>query len=126
MAKFAVICLPPVGAAGSRTPITKTLCPLNGRPVWLYSAERSSIATTWSGDRRDLAGRSRILQFKFSSNVTILGIDVVEGEPNVDLSPTLARSSRRPVFAYDAASPAWPTNGSTGLAAQQTGAIAIP
>lgn len=81
MAKFAVI-LPAAGRSSRfKDPhYKKPFAPLDGRPVWLYAAERfinrddvvQVIVVISPADRE-------YFMFKFSSNVTILGIDVVEG-----------------------------------------------
>jgi 2-C-methyl-D-erythritol 4-phosphate cytidylyltransferase len=81
VARFAVI-LP---AAGKSTRFTnknykKQYAPLDGRAVWLHSADRflnrsdvAQVILVISPEDREL------FNFKFASNVAILGIDVVEG-----------------------------------------------
>jgi 2-C-methyl-D-erythritol 4-phosphate cytidylyltransferase len=81
MAKFAVI-LPAAGRSSRfKDPnYKKPFAPLAGRAVWLYSAERflnrgdvlQTILVVSPDDRE-------YFQFKFASNVAILGIEVVYG-----------------------------------------------
>jgi 2-C-methyl-D-erythritol 4-phosphate cytidylyltransferase len=83
---------------------------LAGRAVWLHSAERflnrsdvvQTILIVAKEDRADF-------QFKFSSNVAILGVDVVEGgEERADsVSAALARVNPQAEFVcvHDAARP---------------------
>jgi 2-C-methyl-D-erythritol 4-phosphate cytidylyltransferase len=81
MAKFAVI-LPAAGRSSRfKDPnYKKPFAPLAGRAVWLYSAERflnrgdvvQTILVISPDDRE-------YFQFKFASNVAILGIEVVYG-----------------------------------------------
>jgi 2-C-methyl-D-erythritol 4-phosphate cytidylyltransferase len=81
VAKFAVI-LPAAGRSSRfKDPhYKKPFAPLGGRAVWLYSAERflnrndvvQVIVLIAKEDRE-------YFTFKFSSNVTIMGIDVVDG-----------------------------------------------
>ncbi len=81
MAKFAVI-LPAAGRSSRfQDPhYKKPFAPLGSRAVWLYSADRflnrsdvvQTILVIAAEDRADF-------NFKFASNVAILGIDVVEG-----------------------------------------------
>ncbi|HEV7225160.1 MAG TPA: 2-C-methyl-D-erythritol 4-phosphate cytidylyltransferase [Pirellulales bacterium] len=81
MANFAVIM--PAAGASSRFKdkhYKKPFAPLAGRAVWLHAAERflhrpdvkQLVMVISAEDREDF-------DFKFSANVTILGIDVVEG-----------------------------------------------
>jgi len=111
MAKFAVI-LPAAGRSSRfKDPhYKKPFAPLNGRPVWLYSAERfinrddvlQVIVVIAPADRE-------YFLFKFSSNVTILGIDVVEGgaERADSIANALARVKPEAdyVCVHDAARP---------------------
>jgi len=81
VAKFAVI-LPAAGRSSrfKDKHYKKAFVPLGGRAVWLHSAERflnrddvlQTILIIAREDREDF-------NFKFASNVAILGIDVVEG-----------------------------------------------
>ncbi|HVA46891.1 MAG TPA: 2-C-methyl-D-erythritol 4-phosphate cytidylyltransferase [Pirellulales bacterium] len=81
MAKFAVI-LPAAGASSrfKDKNYKKPFAPLADRAVWLHSAERflhrqdvkQLIVVISAADREDF-------DFKFSSNVVVLGIEVVEG-----------------------------------------------
>jgi 2-C-methyl-D-erythritol 4-phosphate cytidylyltransferase len=81
VAKFAVI-LPAAGRSSRFRDkhYKKPFAPLAGRAIWLHSAERflgrhdvvQLILVIAPEDREDF-------NFKFSSNVAILGIDVVEG-----------------------------------------------
>ena len=81
MAKFAVI-LPAAGKSSrfKDKHYKKAFAPMAGRAVWLYSAERflnrddvcQVILVISPEDREDF-------NFKFSANVAILGIQVVEG-----------------------------------------------
>lgn len=81
MAKFA--CILPAAGKSSRfhdKHYKKPFAPLANRAVWLHSAERfinrddvSQVIIVVSPEDREY------FDFKFSSNVTILGIDVVEG-----------------------------------------------
>ena len=81
MAKFAVIL--PAAGRGSRfkdKSYKKPFAPLAGRAVWLHSAERflnrsdvvQLLVAISPEDREDF-------NFRFASNVTILGIEVVDG-----------------------------------------------
>jgi len=111
MAKFAVI-LPAAGRSSRfKDPhYKKPFAPLNGRPVWLYSAERfinrddvlQVIVVIAPADRE-------YFLFKFSSNVTILVIDVVEGGAERDDSIANALARVKPeadyVCVHDAARP---------------------
>src|SRR5688572_5158792 len=81
MAKFA--CILPAAGKSSRfhdKNYKKPFAPLANRAVWLYSAEKflhrddvKQLIVVISPEDREY------FDFKFSSNVTILGIDVVEG-----------------------------------------------
>ncbi|MFH1924670.1 MAG: 2-C-methyl-D-erythritol 4-phosphate cytidylyltransferase, partial [Planctomycetota bacterium] len=81
MAKFAVI-LPAAGRSSRfhDKHYKKPFAPLGGRAVWLHAAERflnrddvvQTIVVISPDDREQF-------NFKFSSNVAIMGIDVVEG-----------------------------------------------
>ena len=111
MAKFAVI-LPAAGrAAASRTTTTRSRsCRLAGRAVWLHSAERflqrkdvmQVLVVIAPEDREDF-------NFKFGSNVAILGIDVVPGgaERFDSVAAALARVKPEADFVciHDAARP---------------------
>jgi len=81
MAKFAVI-LPAAGKSSrfKDKNYKKLYAPLAGRAVWLHSAQRflnrddvSQVVLVISPDDREY------FNFKFSSNVAIMGIEVVEG-----------------------------------------------
>jgi 2-C-methyl-D-erythritol 4-phosphate cytidylyltransferase len=81
MANFAVI-LPAAGASSrfKDKNYKKPFAPLANRAVWLHSAERF----LHRGDVKQLlvvisAEDREYFDFKFSSNVVILGIDIVEG-----------------------------------------------
>jgi 2-C-methyl-D-erythritol 4-phosphate cytidylyltransferase len=81
VAHFAVI-LPAAGRSSRfhDTHYKKPFAPLAGRAVWLHSAERflgrndvvQTILTIAAADRADF-------NFKFSANIAILGIEVVDG-----------------------------------------------
>lgn len=136
MAKFAVI-LPAAGRSSRfKDPhYKKPFAPLNGRPVWLYSAERfinrddvvQVIVVISPADRE-------YFLFKFSSNVTILGIDVVEGgaERADSIANALARVKPEAdyVCVHDAARPCLANEWVDRIfeAAQHSGAaiLAIP
>jgi 2-C-methyl-D-erythritol 4-phosphate cytidylyltransferase len=136
VAKFAVI-LP---AAGRSTRFKdkhykKPFVPLAGRAVWLHSAERflgrddvvQLILVIAPEDRADF-------NFKFSSNVAILGIEVVDGgaERADSVSAALARIKPEADFicVHDAARPCLASAWIDEIfhAAQQTGAaiFAVP
>ncbi len=111
MAKFSVI-LPAAGASTRfKDPhYKKPFAPLAGRAVWLYSAER-------------FLGRNDVIQvilviapedreqfnFKFSSNIAILGIEVIHGGAERSDSVEAALSRVKPeadfVCVHDAARP---------------------
>lgn len=111
MASFAVI-LP---AAGKSTRYhdknyKKPFAPLDGRAVWLHSAERflnrkDVIQTILVIARED----RDYFNFKFASNVAILGIEVVEGGPERADSVENALARVKPqadyVCVHDAARP---------------------
>ena len=136
MAKFSVI-LPAAGRSSrfKDKHYKKAFVPLGGRPVWLHSAER-------------FLGRDDVVQlilviapedregfnFKFSSNIAILGIEVIDGgaERADSVSAALARVKPEADFicVHDAARPclanAWIDR--IFEAAEQTGAVifAVP
>ena len=111
MAKFAVI-LPAAGRSSRfKDPhYEKPYAPLAGRAVWLHAAERflnrpdviQTIVVIAHDDRE-------YFTFKFSSNVTIMGIDVVEGgnERADSVEKALARVKPQADFVcvHDAARP---------------------
>ena len=136
MAKFAVIM--PAAGKSSRfhdKNYKKPFAPLANRAVWLHSAER-------------FLGRSDVVQvilvispedreyfnFKFASNVAILGIDVVEGgaERSDSVARALARLKPEADFVavHDAARPCLCDEWIDGVfaAAQKSGAaiLAVP
>ena len=136
MAKFAVIL--PAAGRGSRfkdKSYKKPFAPLAGRAVWLYSAERflnrsdvvQVIVVIAAEDREDF-------NFRFASNVAILGIQVVQGgqERADSVAAALARVKPEADFVcvHDAARPcltdAWIDE--IFQAAERTGAaiFAIP
>lgn len=136
MAKFAVI-LPAAGQSSRfKDPhYKKPFAPLEGRAVWLHSAERFL-------NRDDVVQLLVVIApadrdyffFKFTSNVTILGIKVVEGGTERADSVANALAHVRPeadfVCVHDAARPcladAWIDR--VFEAAQQSGAaiLALP
>ena len=111
MAKFAVI-LPAAGRSSrfKDAYYKKPFVPLAGRAVWLYSAERflqrkdvvQVLVVIAPEDREDF-------NFKFGSNVAILGIDVVPGgaERFDSVAAALARVKPEADFVciHDAARP---------------------
>jgi 2-C-methyl-D-erythritol 4-phosphate cytidylyltransferase len=111
VSKFAVI-LPAAGRSSRfHDPhYKKPYAILSGRAVWLHSAERflnrsdviQTILVIAKEDRADF-------QFKFSSNVAILGVDVVEGGEERADSVTAALARVKPqvefVCVHDAARP---------------------
>ena len=111
MAKFAVI-LPAAGRSSRFKDdyYKKPFVPLAGRAVWLYSAERflqrndvvQVLVVIAPEDREDF-------NFKFGSNVAILGIDVVQGgaERFDSVAAALARVKPEADFVciHDAARP---------------------
>jgi len=136
VAKFAVI-LPAAGKSSRfKDPhYKKPYIPLDGRAVWLHSAERfinrddvvQLIVVISAADRE-------YFQFKFTSNVTILGIKVVEGGAERVDSVAKALAHVKPeadfICIHDAARPclanAWIDR--VFEAAQQSGAaiLAVP
>ena len=127
MAKFAVI-LPAAGRSSrfQDKHYKKPFAPLANRAVWLHSAERflnrndvvQMILVIAPEDREDF-------NFKFASNVAILGIDVVEAGRS---GPIRSRrpwpgSSRRPSSSASTTppGPAWPTPGSTRSSRRPSG-----
>ena len=136
MAKFAVI-LPAAGRSSRfRDPsYKKPFAPLANKAIWLHSAER-------------FLGRDDVLQtilviapedrdqfnFKFSANIAILGIEVIDGGPERADSVQAALARVKPqadfICVHDAARPclcdAWIDN--IFAAAEKTGAaiFAIP
>ena len=81
MAKFAVI-LPAAGKSSrfKDEHYKKPFAPLGGKPVWLHSAEKflnrddvKQVIVVISPEDREY------FDFKFSANIAILGIEVVEG-----------------------------------------------
>lgn len=111
MATFAVI-LP---AAGKSTRFhdqhyKKPFAPLNDRPVWMYAAERFLQRDDVKQTILIISPEDRESFFdKFGANVTILGIDVVEGGAERSDSIQAALSRVRPdidfVAVHDAARP---------------------
>lgn len=111
MAKFAVIM--PAAGKSSRfhdKNYKKPFAPLANRAVWLHSAERFlnrngviQVILVISRDDREL------FNFKFASNVAILGIDVVEGgtERSDSVANALAKVKSEADFVavHDAARP---------------------
>lgn len=111
MAKFAVIM--PAAGKSSRfhdKNYKKPFAPLANRAVWLHSAERFlnrsdvvQVILVISRDDRDY------FNFKFASNVAILGIDVVEGGAERSDSVARALAKVKPeadfIAVHDAARP---------------------
>ncbi|MBN2473472.1 MAG: 2-C-methyl-D-erythritol 4-phosphate cytidylyltransferase [Pirellulales bacterium] len=111
MAKFSVI-LPAAGRSSrfKDKHYKKPFAPLAGRAIWLHSAERflgrddvvQTILVISPEDRGDF-------NFKFSSNVAILGIEVVDGgaERADSVEAALARVTPKADFVcvHDAARP---------------------
>jgi 2-C-methyl-D-erythritol 4-phosphate cytidylyltransferase len=136
MPKFAVI-LPAAGRSSRfhDQHYKKAFAPLANRAVWLYSAERflnrgdvlQVIVVIAAADREQF-------NFKFASNVAILGIDVVEGGAERSDSVAAALRKVKPeadyICVHDAARPcladAWIDE--IFAAAERTGAaiFAIP
>lgn len=130
MAKFAVI-LPAAGRSSRfhDKHYKKPFALLGGRAVWLHSAERflnrddvvQTIVVISPDDREQF-------NFKFSSNVAIMGIDVVEGgaERADSVENALARVKREADFVcvHDAARPCLANEWVDKIfqAAQRTGA----
>jgi 2-C-methyl-D-erythritol 4-phosphate cytidylyltransferase len=136
VAQFAVI-MPAAGKSSrfADKNYKKPFAPLADRPVWLHSAEKflarddvkQLILVISPADRE-------YFQFKFSANVAILGIDVVDGGAERSDSVAKALARVKPnceyVCVHDAARPCladvWITN--VFDAAQKSGAaiLAIP
>ena len=136
MANFAVI-LPAAGASSrfKDKNYKKPFAPLANRAVWLHSAERflhrsdvkQLLLVISAADREDF-------DFKFSSNVVILGIDVVEGGQERADSIERAMARVKPdidyIAVHDAARPCLADEWITRVfeAAEQSGAaiLALP
>ena len=136
MPKFAVI-LPAAGSSSrfNDPNYKKPFAPLSGRAVWLHSAERflhrddvvQVILVIAPSDREDF-------DFKFSANVAILGVDVVEGgkERADSIENALARLKPEAdyIAVHDAARPCLADEWITRVfeAAEKTGAaiMALP
>ncbi len=136
MAKFAVI-LPAAGASSrfKDKNYKKPFAPLANRAVWLHSAEKflhrddvKQVILVVSPEDREY------FDFKFSSNVVILGIDVVEGgkERADSIERALARVNPELEFVavHDAARPCLADEWISKVfdAARKTGAaiLAVP
>ncbi|HVX11973.1 MAG TPA: 2-C-methyl-D-erythritol 4-phosphate cytidylyltransferase [Pirellulales bacterium] len=136
MANFAVI-LPAAGASSrfKDKNYKKPFAPLADRAVWLHSAERflhrqdvkQLIVVIAAEDRENF-------EFKFSSNVVILGIDVVEGGKERADSIERAMARVKPdvdfIAVHDAARPCLADEWITRVfeAAEKSGAaiLAVP
>ncbi|MDD4267788.1 MAG: 2-C-methyl-D-erythritol 4-phosphate cytidylyltransferase [Pirellulaceae bacterium] len=136
MAKYSVIM--PAAGKSSRfydKNYKKPFAPLANRAVWLHSAERFlardnviQVILAISPDDREY------FNFKFASNVVILGIDVVEGGAERSDSVARALAKVKPeadfVAVHDAARPCIcdPWIDEVFAAAEQTGAaiLAVP
>src|SRR5580704_13281719 len=136
MAKFAVI-LPAAGRSSRFMDeyYKKPYAPLAGKAVWLHSAERflqrddvsQVLVVVASEDRENF-------NFKFGSNVAILGIDVVPGGAERSDSVAAALARVKPdaeyICVHDAARPCLAEAWIDGVfrAAEKTGAaiLAIP
>jgi 2-C-methyl-D-erythritol 4-phosphate cytidylyltransferase len=136
MANFAVI-LPAAGASSrfKDKNYKKPFAPLADRAVWLHSAERflhrqdvkQLIVVIAAEDRENF-------EFKFSSNVVILGIDVVDGGKERADSIERAMARVKPdvdfIAVHDAARPCLADEWITRVfeAAEKTGAaiLAVP
>lgn len=136
VAKFAVI-LPAAGRSSRYhdKAYKKPFAPLAGRAVWLHSAERflnredviQLIVVIAAEDRADF-------QFKFASNVAILGIEVVEGgaERCDSVAAALARVKPEADFVcvHDAARPcltdAWIDRVFSAAEADDAAIFAVP
>jgi 2-C-methyl-D-erythritol 4-phosphate cytidylyltransferase len=136
VAKFAVI-LPAAGRSSRFRDkhYKKAFAPLAGRAIWLHSAERflgrddvvQLILVIAPEDRQDF-------NFKFSSNVAILGIEVIDGgaerADSVEVALARVRSEADYVCVHDTARPclANPWIDNVFQAAEKTGAaiLAIP
>src|SRR5688572_12280361 len=136
MPKFAAI-LPAAGKSSrfKDQNYKKPFAPLDNRPVWLHSAERflgrddtKQVIIVISPDDREY------FNFKFASNVAILGIDVVEGGAERADSVEKALARVKPdidfVAIHDAARPCIANEwiGKVYAEAERTGAaiLAIP
>lgn len=113
MAKFAVI-LPAAGRSSRFKDeyYKKPYAPLAGKAVWLHSAERFLQRNDVAQVLIVVAPEDREnFNFKFGSNVAILGIDVVQGgaERSDSVSAALARVKPDADFVcvHDAARPCW-------------------
>lgn len=111
MAKFAVI-LPAAGRSSrfKDAHYKKPFVPLAGKAVWLYSAERFlqrndvvQVILVISPEQRD------DFNFKFASNVAILGIEVVDGgaerADSVEAALARVKPAAEYVCVHDAARP---------------------
>jgi 2-C-methyl-D-erythritol 4-phosphate cytidylyltransferase len=136
MAKFAVI-LPAAGRSSRFKDdyYKKPFAPLAGKAVWLHSAERFLQRDDVSQVLVVIAPEDReSFQFKFGSNVAILGIDVVPGGAERSDSVAAALARVKPdaeyICVHDAARPcfadAWIDQ--VFSAAEKTGAaiLAVP
>jgi 2-C-methyl-D-erythritol 4-phosphate cytidylyltransferase len=136
MAKFAVI-LPAAGRSSRFKDeyYKKPFAPLAGKAVWLHSAERFLQRSDVSQVLVVVAPEDReSFQFKFGSNVAILGIDVVPGGAERSDSVAAALARVKPdaeyICVHDAARPcfadAWVDQ--VFGAAEKTGAaiLAVP
>jgi len=136
VAKFAVI-LPAAGRSSRfhDKNYKKPFAPLAGRAVWLHSAERFLNRSDVCQTILIVAKEDReYFEFKFSSNIAILGIEVVEGGAERADSVTRALARVKPeaefVCVHDAARPcladAWIDQ--VFQAAEKTGAaiVAVP
>jgi 2-C-methyl-D-erythritol 4-phosphate cytidylyltransferase len=136
MPKFAAI-LPAAGKSSrfKDQNYKKPFAPLDNRAVWMYSAERflgrddtKQVILVISPDDREY------FNFKFASNVAILGIDVVEGGAERSDSVEKALARVKPdidfVAIHDAARPCITNEwiGKVYAEAERTGAaiLAIP
>lgn len=111
MPKYAVI-LPAAGKSSrfQDKNYKKPFIPLDGRAVWLHSAERflnrkdvSQLILVISSEDRDY------FQFKFASNVAILGIEVIDGgaerADSVEAALARVKPTAEFVCVHDAARP---------------------
>lgn len=136
MARFAVI-LPAAGRSSRYHDknYKKVFAPLDNRAVWLHSAERflgradvCQVVLVISKEDRDY------FQFKFSANVAILGIEVIDGGAERPDSVQAALERVKPdadfVCVHDAARPCLcdPWVDEVFAAAEKTGAaiLAVP
>ncbi len=136
MPNFAVI-LPAAGKSSrfKDKNYKKPFAPLGGRAVWLYSAERflnrpdvkQVLLVISPEDREDF-------DFKFSANVAILGIDVVEGgderADSVQRALARVRADCDYVAIHDAARPCladvWIDNVFAAAVKSEAAILAIP